>query len=123
MVVSPKYDIGFIVKNCNENLLQTLEPFSSKIYVDTYAQDYIDKEQPNTLYNLNDRIFSIDVDVQNDIEVRFDGSKLTNENFQYIQQLPEILANDEELEEGSFELDIFEISINKIKTYEEELIK
>ena len=100
-----------------------LEPFSSKIYVDTYAQDYIDKEQPNTLYNLNDRIFSIDVDVQNDIEVRFDGSKLTNENFQYIQQLPEILANDEELEEGSFELDIFEISINKIKTYEEELIK
>ena len=72
---------------------------------------------------MNDRIFSIDVDVQNDIEVRFDGSKLTNENFQYIQQLPEILANDEELEEGSFELDIFEISINKIKTYEEELIK
>ena len=122
-IVVPKYDIGFVVKNCNENLLQTLEPFSSKIYVDTYAQDYIDKEQPNTLYNLNDRIFSIDVDVQNDIEVRFDGSKLTNENFQYIQQLPEILANDEELEEGSFELDIFEISINKIKTYEEELIK
>ena len=39
-----------------------------------------------------------------------------------IQQLSEILANDE-LEVGSFELDIFEISINKIKTYEEGLIK
>ena len=122
-IVIPKYDFGFIVKNCNEKLLQTLEPFCSTIYVDTYAQDYIDKEQPNTLYNLNDRIFSIDVDVQNDVEVRFDGSKLTNQNFQYIQQLSEILANDEELEVGSFELDIFEIQINKIKTYERELIK
>ena len=39
-----------------------------------------------------------------------------------IQQLSEILANDE-LEVGSFELDIFEISVNKIKTYEKELIK
>ena len=59
----------------------------------------------------------------NDVEVRFDGDKLTNQNFQYIQQLSEILANDDELEVGSFELDIFEISINKIKTYEKDLIK
>ena len=42
--------------------------------------------------------------------------------FNTLQQLSEILANDE-LEVGSFELDIFEIKINKIKTYEEELIK
>jgi GT2 family glycosyltransferase len=122
-IVVPKYDFGFIVKNANLGLLQSLEPFCSTIYVDTYAQDYIDKEQPNTLYDLNDRIFSIDVDVQNDIEVRFDGNKLTNQTFQYIQQLSEILANDEELEVGSFELDIFEIQINKIKTYERDLIK
>jgi hypothetical protein len=40
----------------------------------------------------------------------------------YIQQLSEILANDE-LEIGSFELDIFEININRVKTYEKELIK
>tara|TARA_R100000805_G_scaffold18660_1_gene24144 strand:- start:5054 stop:6220 length:1167 start_codon:yes stop_codon:yes gene_type:complete len=122
-IVIPKYDFGFVVKNCNENILQYLEPFCSKIYVDTHAQDYIDKEQPNTLYDLNDRIFSIDVDVQNDIEVRFDGSKLNDVNFGILQQLPEILANDEELGKGSFELDIFEITINKIKTYEEDLIK
>ena len=121
-IVVPKYNIGFVIKNCNEQLLTFLEPYCSKIYVDTYAQDYIDREQSNTLYDLNDRIFSIDVDVQNDVEVRFDGSKLTNESFQYIQQLPEILANDE-LEVGSFELGIFEININKIKTYEKDLIK
>ena len=79
-------------------------------------------KRPNTLFDLNHRIYSIDVEKQNDIEVRFDGSKLNNQNFNYIVQLSQILANDGELEVGSFELDIFEININKIKTYEEELI-
>ena len=35
----------------------------------------------------------------------------------------EILVNDDELEEGTFELGMLGIKINKIKTYEEELIK
>ena len=59
---------------------------------------------------------------EGDYAVKFDGDKFNNNSFQYIQQLSEILVNDE-LEVGSFELDIFEININKIKTYEEELIK
>ena len=36
---------------------------------------------------------------------------LQNKDYQYIQKLSEILANDAELEVGSFELDIFEIYI------------
>ena len=75
------------------------------------------------MYDLNDRIYSIDAEKKNDIEVRFDGSKITQDNFNIIQQLSAILSNDKELEEGSFELDIFEININKIKTYEKDLIK
>tara|TARA_R100001129_G_scaffold99743_1_gene68159 strand:- start:893 stop:2083 length:1191 start_codon:yes stop_codon:yes gene_type:complete len=124
-IITPKYDIGFVVKNCNEQLLELLEPWCSTIYIDhTFdAKYYIEKEQKNTLIDLDKRIQSIYSEKQNDIEVRFDGSKLTNENFQYIQQLPEILANDEELKEGSFELDIFEIIINNLQTYEKELIK
>ena len=120
-IVTSKYNIGFVVKNCNEQMLETLEPWCSTIYVDTYAEDYINKEQPNTTDDLTKKIYSIDADVQNDIEVRFDGSKLNNQNFNYIVQLSQILTNDE-LEVGSFELDIFEININKVKTYEEELI-
>ena len=38
-------------------------------------------------------------------------------------QLSEILAVDDELETGEHELQIFKITINKIKTYEEDLIK
>ena len=121
-IVPPLYDIGIIIKNCNEQLLELLEPWCSTMYVDTFAQDYIDKEQPNTLYDLNKRIYSIDDNIQNDIEIRFDGSKFNDNSFQYIQQLSEILANDE-LEVGSFELDIFEIYIKHIRTYEKGLIK
>jgi len=121
-IVVPKYDFGFVVKNANLGLLQALEPFCSTIYVDTIFTDYINIEQPNTLYDLTKRIYSIHSEKQNDIEIRFDGSKLTNENFTLIQQMPEIFTNDK-LETGSFELDIFEIQINKIKTYEKDLIK
>jgi hypothetical protein len=75
------------------------------------------------MYDLSKRIYSIDSEKQNDIEIRFDGSKFNDNSFNIVQQLSEILANDEELEVGSFELDIFEIIINKIKTYEKDLIK
>ena len=114
------YSTGF---RDNHQLLELLEPWCSTIYVDTYAEDYINKEQPNTDFDLTKRIYSIDSEKQNDIEIRFDGNKFNNNSFQIIQQLSEILANDEELEVGSFELDIFEIGINNIKTYEEKLIK
>ena len=39
-----------------------------------------------------------------------------------ITSLSEILANDKELEVGEFELGIFTITVNKIKTYEQENI-
>ena len=122
-IVPPKYDIGFVVKNCNEQMLEHLEPWCSTIYVGHGfdAKHYIDREQPNTVVNLDEKILSIDAEKENDIEVRFDGAMLNNQNFNYIVQLSQILANDE-LEVGSFELDIFEININKVKTYEEELI-
>jgi glycosyltransferase involved in cell wall biosynthesis len=125
-IVVPKYDIGFVVKNCNGEMIQHLEPFCNTLYVDTYAEDYISAEQPNTLYDLNKRIYSIDDNIQNDIVVKFDGSKLTNESFQIIQQLPEIISNDEGIEDdtvGEFDLGIFKIMINSVRTYEEELIK
>jgi hypothetical protein len=121
-IVPPLYDIGLVIKNCNEQLLELLEPWCSTIYVDTYAEDYINKEQPNTMFDLSKRIYSIDSEKQNDIEIRFDGSKFNDNSFNIIQQLSEILANDEELEVGSFELDIFEITINNLQTYEKNLI-
>jgi hypothetical protein len=123
-IVPPKYDIGFVVENCSEEILEHLEPWCSTIYINHSfdAKHYIDREQPNTVVNLDEKILSIHAEKENDITVRFDGSKLNQQNFNYITQLSQILTNDDNLEIGSFELDIFEIEIKKIKTYEKELI-
>jgi len=129
-IVTPKYDIGFVVKNCNGQLLELLEPWCSTMYVDVDVQNYIDKEQPNTMFDLSKKLhylriqkeYVFDVGIQNDIEVRVDGGKFTQNSFNVIQQLSEILT-DEELEVGDFEVDIFKINVNKVKTYEKELIK
>jgi hypothetical protein len=121
-IVPPKYDIGFVIKNCNYELLYELEPWCSKIYVDWASKGYIDIEQSNTMFDLNERVFNIFADKDNDIIIRFDAKDFTMKHMNYISQLSEILANDD-LEVGSFELDIFEVEVRKIKTHEEELIK
>ena len=120
-IVSPKYDIGFVVRNCNQSLLHELEPWCSTIYTDWGFKSYIDTEQKNTMYDLNKRVFSIFSEPDNDIIIRFDAKELTNENIKFITQLPMILKDSGEI--GIMEYDIFEIEIKSLKTYEEDLIK
>jgi hypothetical protein len=123
-IVPPKYDIGFVVDNCNFDLLHTLEPWCSTIYVDTWGwKQYVQDEQKNTSVDLNDRVKSrMDDEPNNDIIVKFDAKEFTQNSFNIIQQLSQILSNDE-LEIGEFELDIFKVTISNIQTYERELIK
>jgi glycosyltransferase involved in cell wall biosynthesis len=122
--VSPKYNIGFIVKNCSYQVLHTLEPWCSKIYHDLGFKEelkYIKEEQPNSLIDIDSRVLTIQCEKNNDILVEFDGSKLTNENFKFLIALPDIIQDSGEL--GEMELDIFKIIISSLKTYEKELIK
>ena len=77
--------------------------------------------ESNTSFDLQERIQPIDNEKNNDILVEFDGSQLTNDSFQFLQQLPEILQDSGEI--GEMELDIFKITINSLETYEKELIK
>ena len=129
-IISPKYDIGFKVGHCDKRMLRDLEPWCSDIYGDWLGHkgfgvnQYIREEQKNTLFNIKSKIHSwlVHGTISNDIIVEFDAAQLTNENFQYLTQLPEILSTDKWLDVGEFELDIFKIIINKIKTYERDLI-
>ena len=59
--------------------------------------------------------------MEHDIVVEFDASKLTNDRFQFLTQLPEVLQDSGVVDEV-MEYDIFEIVINSLKTYEKELI-
>lgn len=119
-IIPSKYDIGFIIKNCNQQILQHLEPWCSTMYVDCDYKEYINQEQNNTNYDLSERIYPYDNEKQNHILIQFDGNKLTNDSFNMIQLLPEIIHQTNDL--GSFELDIFTIDIINLITFENTLI-
>lgn len=120
-IVPPKYNIGFEITNSNEKILNLLEPWCSQIEVDLPEEiidQYISIEQPNTQFNLKDRINSGKI---TDIWVEFDANKLTQYSYNIITELSSVLESSE-IEVGQFELDIFKVTVNNVKTYENELI-
>jgi hypothetical protein len=127
-IVSPKYDIGFVVDNCSTELLTQLEPWCSDIYGDWIGHKgfgvnkYIEEEQKKTTIDLSKKIHSNHFEPKNDVVVKFDCNKLNNHYFQILVNLPEILQDSGEVNEV-MEYDIFEIVINSLKTYEKDLIK
>ena len=82
--------------------------------------NYITLESPNTCFDLYEKIRLFDSEKNNEILVAIDGNKFTQENFQYIQQLSEILNDSGEI--GSFELGNLYIDVIQMNTYEKELI-
>lgn len=124
-IVSPKYDIGLIVKNCNSNLLEILEPWCSNIYIEDEMEviksHYIDKEQNNTEYILNYKIRPYDNEKQNEILVRIDRASFNQQDFQIIQQLSEIIKDSGAI--GSFQLGNLFIDIIQMNEYQNNLIK
>jgi hypothetical protein len=85
---------------------------------------YIEKEQPNTSFDLTKRVFHIghnDPIGENDIVIEFNATQLTQQNFHLLQQMPSIINESGEI--GEFELDIFKITINHLEEYQNKLIK
>ena len=118
--IQPKYDIGYVVKNCDITGLRGLEPWSDGMFIDneTLVEHYIKEEQPNTQFDLKKRLTK---KLDNDIIVEFDLTELNQEEFEVLLILPEIIKDSGKV--GEFTIGIFNIKINKIQTYEKELIK
>tara|TARA_Y100000004_G_scaffold107048_1_gene120167 strand:- start:27 stop:599 length:573 start_codon:yes stop_codon:yes gene_type:complete len=150
-VVPPKYDIGIIVYNCTYIHLKEIEPWCSTIYIkpspgaevltdkeypkkettelshrqfaaQQMLDKYLNEEQKNTDFDLSKRV-KIDTgdNYQNDILIKINAATLSPEDGNYLSNISEILSN-QELEPGIFDLGNLEIAIDKIKTYEEDLI-
>jgi len=127
-IITPKYNIAFVVHGCNLPLLEALEPWCNRIYIEdemeVITSAYNEKEQPKTTYNLTKRVLHIghnDPIGENDIVIEFDATQLNQQNFQLLQQFPEIIKDSGEI--GEFELDIFKITISHIEEYQHNLIK
>ena len=125
-IVSPKYDVGFVVENCDTDMLRELEPWCSDIYGDWVGHkgygvnQYIKEEQPNTQFNLSKRIHSDHIEPKNNVIVKFDCRYLTQQNFQILTNLSELLQDSGEI--GEMEYDIFKFYIKSLDTYEKDLI-
>ena len=122
-IIPSKYDIGFILNNGNSNLLAGLEPWCSTIYVNPdIIKSYVETEKVNTTMDLHNRVKPLDNEKQNEILVTIDGSKFTEQDFNLIQQLPDILKDSGEPafhgEIGNLIVEIFE----EMNTYEKDLI-
>jgi glycosyltransferase involved in cell wall biosynthesis len=124
-----KYNTAFIVHNCSLLLLEALEPWCDRIYVNEKfntagrAQDYIERESENTSFDLSKRVLNIkenDPYSENDIILEFDALKFSPEAFNIIQNLSDIITESGEV--GEFELDCFKVTIHQLVDYSNELI-
>ena len=125
-IIPPKYDVGFVVENCDTDMLRELEPWCSDIYGDWVGHKgfgvnkYIEKEQKDTQFDLSKRIHSDHIEPTNNVIVKFDCSFLTSNNFPILMNLSEMLHDSGEL--GEMEYDIFKFYIKSLDSYEKDLI-
>ena len=124
-IIDPKYDIGFIIKNCNSKILEILEPWCSVVYVDESRDEdmidnYITLEQPNTTIDLYQRVKPYDNEKNNEILVKIDGSDFDEQDFNIVQQLSAIIKDSGQV--GEFQLGNVFITIVQFNEYQNELI-
>ena len=121
-IVPHKYKVEFNITNVNLQYLEMLEPWCDVINTDLSQEvvaEYIKNEQPNTKFDLSKRI---NVNEESDIIVQFDAKRMTNQSFQFIQNMSEIFDFNN-FEIGEYEFDIFNVKVNRVKHYEHDLVK
>jgi len=121
-IIPNKYNIGLWIDKCTPELLEALEPWADNINLtdtpDEILENYINKEQPNTIIPLKNKFNTFN---QVDIFIRIKSKTFTNEDYNIIQQLSQILDNNGEA--GEFKLGNLFINIKKLKSYTNDLIK
>ena len=114
-IINPKYNKGLVIENCNDQFIEMLEPWFDTLYVDCDYEPYIQKEQKRTVTDLLDRLKPYDNEKQNDIIVKIDTQKFTQQDYVYINQLSAIIQDSGKI--GEFELGNLKINIMRIEEY------
>jgi hypothetical protein len=120
-IVSPKYNVGIILKNGNETLVKALEPWSDTLYSDYSYEAYQKEEQENTAFDLSDRLKPYDNEKNNEILVEIDGANFNQQDFRIITQLSDIIKDSGSV--GKFKLGNISVEIIQMNEYQNELIK
>lgn len=83
-------NIGILLRNGSIPLMREIEPCCSHLYTDTDYAKYIVEEQPNTKFDLNERIFHLNtaIPIKNyDILIQIDGSLFVDRQLKYIKYI------------------------------------
>jgi len=124
-IVYPRYRKLLNINNSNSipsdklyDLINLLEPWFDYVNVDmNIAQSYIDNEQPNTDFNLSDKFNIID---SSDINVDISTNTFSQQEFDYITMLPQIIQDSGQI--GEFSLGMLKINIVSMEDHNKELI-
>lgn len=119
--IPPKYSISIEVTNPQPQLLELLEPWCDLISVNLpqeLIESYVSKEQPNTTINLRGKI---NVNKESEIKIRVNGNLFNQQDYQMIQQIPQIIQQSGTL--GEFKLGNLELVIQGMTEYQNNLIK
>lgn len=125
-IIPPKYDIGFRIFNCNSEFLELLEPWCSTLLIDDEMQVltsfYLEKEQKNTIINLSKKIKTTPFNIlENEIIVEIDKNSFTQQDFQIIQQLPEIIKDSGGI--GKYQLGNLILEIKTLNEHQDSLVQ
>lgn len=120
-IISPKYNVGVILKNGNETLVKALEPWCDNLYSDYSYEVYQKEEQENTAFDLSDRLKPYDNEKNNEILVEVDGVNFNQQDFRIITQLSDIIKDSGSV--GKFKLGNISVEIIQMNEYQNKLIK
>lgn len=119
-LITNRYDVGFILKNCDEYDIMLLEPYADTIYSDLNYNRYITNEQKNTKFNLTKKLKHITDTKTNNVIVEFDTKKLSQELFISLSNMQKVIQHTNKV--GNFEYSIFKVEIKDLTDYSKELI-
>lgn len=108
------FNIGFNITNADYNIIYHLEPWCSTIHTDySDYHKYVENEQEKTWFDLQTKFISREeFDSITGVIIKFDASKLTQQRFEFLQNIQNILGEIEE--EGEYEFDIFRIIVKDL---------
>jgi glycosyltransferase involved in cell wall biosynthesis len=127
-VISHKYNVAFVVRSCNSSMLEALEPWCDRIYIEDDMQVltsfYLEREQPNTKFDLKKRVLSLshhDPIRENDVVLDFDLKNFTGDSWHILQNIADILT-ESGAPNGVFTVDCFRITTRNLHPLEKNLI-
>lgn len=122
-IVSLIYHTTFIIHNCK--FIDKFEIWCDKLILPNCNKNvieaYIKTEQPNTDFNLTDKIHNYNViDSDTDVVVEFDLNRFGQRDYENIINLSDIIGQSGEV--GEFELGNLKVKILKMQQLQNKLI-